>query len=308
MNDADYNDWLLADIDGETVSFGLAKPTKSPAIERVRTYKTADFPTATDCFMCYASEEAIDLKGLRAGISVSGVVKQDSVRIQRCRWSISITGLTYLLGSRPLIVNDSVSKSWINLDRVSMRAEMIGGEGAPDFSKPGRWTTINFHNGLGASIVNRLDADTIFVTESECGHIAFAPLDQLERDVSGYLAKASGRVTYEQMLFIGYSDPVWRDLGITISDREHERMKAAVLGAFAGDMTLAFAGWSGLFLHGVASQILTKRENVEIFNKRFEEKANFRSNVRTVPRFLAPFHPHNLAGVAQMLAAQNKIF
>ncbi|MFC4291624.1 glucokinase [Sphingorhabdus arenilitoris] len=305
MSDLHEGDWLLVDIDGEIVTFGLAKPAAQPAIHSQKTYNSNDFPTATDCFSRYASDIGIRLAGRPCGMSISGAVNGDTLRIQRCRWIISITGIAYLTGSRPMVMNDSVAKAWLNLGSSAGMFPKIGGMSAVDFSKPGKWTTINYHRGLGASLLTRAEGQPLLSSESECGHIGFSPQDDMELEISQALAKKDPRVTYERILFIDRDDALWSQLSRPLDGHAKDRIRAGILGSFAGDMTLAFAGWSGLYLHGDQTQILSNAELASIFNRRFESKAGFSSVVRPVPRFLANREASNLPGVAQMMAAHH---
>ncbi|NJM49936.1 MAG: hypothetical protein HC843_02845 [Sphingomonadales bacterium] len=303
MNELHEGDWLLVDIDGEIVNFGLAKPAAQPFVHSQKSYKTDEFPTATDAFNRYAQDIGIRLNNRPSGMSISGAVKGDSLRIQRCRWIISITGIAYLTGSRPLVMNDSVAKGWMNLGSNAGRFPKIGGMTPVDFTKPGKWTTINYNRGLGASLLTRLDETTFTSSESECGHIGFAPEDKVEAELSAILAKKDPRVTYERILFLEKDDSLWSQLSQPLDGSGKDRIRAGILGAFAGDMTLAFAGWSGLYLHGDQNQFLSNAEYAAIFNRRFEAKGGFANVVRPVPRFLANREASNLPGVAQMMAA-----
>jgi glucokinase len=308
MSDLHAGDWLLVEIDGTTAIFGLAAPSLNPQVHSQKTYQTDRFSTATDCFSEYAKDIGISLRDRFCGMAVSGAITGDSVRIQRCRWIISITGLAYLTGNRPIVVNDSVAKSWINTGKEAVKFLKVGGSGNSDFSKAGKWTSINYHHGLGAAVLQReaLNGEVhgpIRVSDSECGHIGFAPSNELEAEISANLGRTVGRVTYEHMMFVGQSNPVWDKLAKPTIARDREILRVGILGSFAGDMTLAFASWSGVYLHGEQSQCLSSSEFSTIFNSRFEAKANFTTNVRAVPRYLATLSTNSLPGLAEMMAA-----
>jgi glucokinase len=308
MSELHAGDWLLVEIDGATAMFGLVTPSINPRVHSQRSYSTDKFSTATDCFSEYAKDVGISLRDRHCGMAVSGAVTGDSVRIQRCRWIVSITGLSYLTGSPLLVVNDSVAKSWINASPEASKFQKIGGMGFSDVSKAGKWTSIHYHHGLGAAIMFRapLNGDSnnpLAVLDSECGHIGFAPQNDLEQEISSNLARVTGRVTYEQVLFLGNSDPIWDKLSKTTTTRDRDILRAGIFGSFAGDMTLAFASWSGVYLHGEQSQFLSSSEVLSTFNNRFEAKLSFASNVRAVPRYLAGRLANSLPGLAEMMAS-----
>jgi glucokinase len=299
--------WLLVDIDGEAAHFGIADPSATPQIRNVRSYQTANFPTATDCFIGYAKDAGISLKGLKCGVSVSGAVGLDSVRLQRCRWVFSITGLSYVLGSRPLVINDGHLKSWSNIALNPLQNTKLGGEGTVDFAKPGKWVTINYVYGLGASLLCREADNRIFAIDSECGHIGFAAQDELQEKLQHFLSRTRTRVTYEQMLFLDRKDPLLLKAGIEMSPAEYDQMRASVLGAFVGDMALSFVGWSGVFLHCGTNPLLKDPALADAFNLKFEDKGNFKGTMRGTPRYLVPSQPTNLPGVAQMMALRHNV-
>ncbi len=302
MNNISESDWLVADIDGDIVNFGMATRSAAPVLHNVRHYSTADYPTATDAFNAYAKDVGIVLQGRQCGLAVSGAIAGDTVRIQRCRWIISKMGLRYLFGSPPLIVNDSVAKCWTNLADKSASVNHLGGDTLVDYTKPGKWVTINYNRGLGAAVLVKMDDMPMLAMESECGHTGFSPQDGLEREIAAFLSLSIPRVTNERMLFIKADDPLWDKLSRPTSHEQRQEVRAAVLGAFAGDMVLAFAGWSGVYLHGENCAFMASGRYSEIFNRRFEEKGNFRATVKSTPRFLSHYGDDNLQGICQMMA------
>jgi glucokinase len=307
MNEMHAGDWLLVEIDGNNVSFGLAKPSQIPSIHSLKTYESENFTTATDCFSQYAIDAGIDLRDRQCAMSVSGPLNGDNIRIQRCRWIISITGLSYLTGSRPIMVNLSVGKSWISVSPEASKFPKIGGEavriGDVLLSKTGKLTSINYNRGLSAAVLHRTEAGVLMASDGECGHIGFAPQNEIELEIYSTLAKTQSRITYEHILFLGPTDPVWDKLSKPIGSNDRERLRAGILGSFAGDLALAFGSWAGVLLHGEKSQFLSNSEFASLFNSRFEAKANFATNVRNVPRYLAGSAASGLAGLAQMMAS-----
>jgi glucokinase len=306
MNETGEAEWLLVDIDGDVVNFGMAVPSSNPIIHKAKTYKTDQFPTATDCFMTYARETGISLNGLHSGLVVSGAVNNDTIRIQRCKWIISVTGIGHLMGSRPIVINDSEARSWVNLNSFNTMRK-LGGTAEVDFMRAGRWVTVNYNRGLGASVLQRRHEGAIFALDSECGHIAFAPQSSVEQELANLISTTTGRVTYEQVLFISNDSPVWDRLSKPTTMSERMAVRAGILGSFSGDLVLAFAAWSGLFLHSNQAQLLIDPYFISIFNERFEDKASFKANVRSVPRFLANWEVTNLQGLAQMMAETQAI-
>jgi glucokinase len=306
MNDIIKNDWLLVDIDGDTAHFGMCRTDDLSKLHTVKSYRTSDFATATDCFSQYAKDAGISLLGLECGIAITGVLNGDSARIQRCRWIISISGIGYLLGKKPIVINDSVAQCWFNSVHLNSFTK-IGGIGTANFDMPGKWVALNYAGGLGASVMTRLSDGTVFVNESECGHMGFAPQNEMQFELTAQMMKTMGRVSYEKMLFLPDTDPVWDRLSKPYSSDDRDKNKAAVLGAFAGDITLAFTGWSGIFLSMTGGNFLDKRQNIDEFNTYFQMKDVFKSNIAVVPRYMSKSRQNNLYGIAQMMHAEHKV-
>ena len=302
--DGNEPDWLMADFDGERVALGLARPSGLPVVHSVRTYRSDDFATATDCLMGYAAELGIDLKGRRAAIVVAGAVGDDVVRLARTRWTLSIHGFGFLLGHRPFVISTGVAKSWSNLDHSSATHSLLSGVGTIDFGVTGKWTSIKYQGGLTASMLRRFDDGNLRAMESECGHVGFSPRGALQRELADALARSNPRVTPERMLFVAVDDPVWDGLSQQTTRAGREAVRADMLGAFVGDVVLHFASWSGVFLNGDQFQFLVKAENRAAFDKAFEDKGHFRPNIRAVPRWIVKGEQNNLPGAARMLASR----
>lgn len=301
----DDTDLLLIDIDGDDVHFATCKPASHAALENYRAYRSGDFATGTDCIMEFARDVGLSLERRRAGVVASGAVGADSIRIARSRWIISRTGLELLFGAKPVFINDSVAKAWVNFASNGDQARLIGGDRRPDFSRAGKIVVLNYAAGLGAGVLHVQDSGAVSVTDTECGHIGFAPQNDIEREIAQQLARTNPRVTYERMLQIERDDPLWSILSRPVQGREQDEVRAAILGSFAGDLILAYTGWAGIFLDGERCEFLAEPALATIFNTRFEDKGHFRMNVRAAPRWLAPKSANNLQGAARMLSASH---
>ena len=304
MIDEVGSEWIVADIVGDDVHFALTKPETKPTLRGIKSYKTADFPTAVDCFEAYARDLEIDLFGRHCCVAVGGAITGDAIRVNRCRWTISIRGLTYIFGKKPHVVNDSTARGWSNLafGPTTHRSVAVGGQ--PSFDRPGQWSSVNFATGVGAALLAADANATVTLHNSEVGFIGFTAETATERELALILSKAHPRVTWEIALTTGPSDPVWAQMGI-IHSREIDVARAAMLGAFAGEVALALASWSGIFLHGNCAKILAAPHLIQVFNGRFEDKGYYKNNMRLMPRWLVEMTHVNLRGAAQCAARMN---
>ncbi len=76
------------------------------------------------------------------------------------------------------------------------------------------------------------------------------------------------------------------------------RMFVEHLGAFAGDLALAFGAWDGVFLSGAISRTLHPQPVEPGFRRRMESKAAFRRQLGEVPVALINRNDLELLGAA----------
>jgi glucokinase len=297
--------WLIADIDGANVRLGLATPSANPRIHEVRHYSTSASSTATGCFQQYAKDVGINLYGVNCAIAISGAVKGDVVRIARCNWIISVSGLTILFGTAPIILNDSVAKAWACIDLKSTEFRAISGSDSPALNQKGCWVSINFGDGVGAAGFVSYGHDHFELIDTECGHVGFAPENENEAALAQIVRRGSDRVSWEQILAPSADDVAWKDPRLSIAASDIAVFRAGLLGAFCGDVALALAGWSGTFLHGARAKLVLQPGCTTAFNQRFEAKTAFKSELRAMPRWLVMSDTVNLNGAARCLAARH---
>ncbi|MGB3723411.1 MAG: glucokinase [Pacificimonas sp.] len=297
---APEDDWLLAAIDGQEIRLAMAKPGPTPRLDRQRDYPTRQFVTATDAFQKYGEEVGVDIADRTVALVVSGPVVGDSIRIQRCPWILSLTGLRYVFGKPPLAVNDSAVKSWANLAHTAQSHTSLSAPALPDFTRNGRWATITLQNGLGASLLVRAEGQRMMMVDSEIGHIGFAPHGPEEVALAEAIAKQKGGTSWELALFAHEDRDLWRAAGLPGDPEGTDVARAAMVGSFAGDVVLATGGWSGMFLH-CARSVLARPAALAAFNKRFEAKTAYKMEIRRTPRWRADMPAANLTGAALML-------
>ncbi|MGL5838422.1 MAG: glucokinase [Sphingorhabdus sp.] len=280
---AEQYDLLIA-IEGVEAGFALHKPGQGIVAGSIKTYKTNAFPTATDCIQNFAKEAAIRLHGMTCAIAVSGAVSGDSIRIARCPWIISTSGLGYLFGQPVHITNDSAATLWGAVSISPTTHRPIGTYAIPNFDKAGRWLGINFQAGLGAAILISPDGHNLIQVETEAGHCAFNPMDQIEDALHAKLATQKRPVSWERALFAEATDPAWAGTPIFNSQGALLKKRAEILGSFVGDLVLATGTWNGVFLFGQAVSLLGNPEHAQRFSARMETRANFQLPLRAVPR------------------------
>lgn len=300
MSEDINKNWLLADIDGDDVEFALAEPGPEPVLKERRHYKASESATAIDAFQKYARDTGVSLENTDCGLVVSGAVLGDSIRIARSPWIVSRSGLAHILGKKPITVNDSAVKSWANIGHSPHTHKSLSAPATPDFRKTGRWVTINVAGGLGASALIRPEDGRPVLVDTEIGHVGFAPHDKQEAALADVLQGYRGGTSWEMALFAHKDSMIWGKAGLPDDPREIARLRAGMLGSFAGDAVLAMGGWDGLFLHG-AKEILPNADAIAIFNQRFEQKTAYKIQIRRTPRWSVDMEDASLKGAAYML-------
>jgi glucokinase len=283
---------IVIDIDGPTAVFGLCDRASKLIGSSVRSYRTDDFPTATDCIQNFARETGARLAHSDCAISVSGAISGDGIRIQRCKWIISRVGLGYLFQKPAFFLNDSAAKLWASKEVGFISHRPLNVAHQPDFSAAGKWLGINYESGLGAAILIR-DEDRNFVhVETEAGHCAFTAVSNDEVSLLAELARQKRPVSWERALFCE---------GLTTLQ------KSAILGSFVGDTIMATGSWSGVLLFGAAADLLSKGDNASIFAERRAARANFQIPLKNIPCWTVRMPNINLVGLARYLSMKSPV-
>lgn len=289
---------ILIDIDGTDISFACTDSAEPLRLKNIRKYRTADFPTATDCIIGFARDADIPLAGSKCVMVVSGAVHGDSVRIARCPWIISISGFRYLFQTVPFVLNDCAAQLWAATCVKPQTHRSLGAHGLPDFSKSGNWLAVNYSDGLGAAILVNDGKGGFVHADSEIGHCAFAPIDDAERQLHVNLSSVKFPVSWEAALTADNSTKSWEGTPIFNHSPNLKRKRCEMLGSFVGDAVLAAAAWNGVFLFKYASELMSQSENYAIFVKRMTARANFPLQLRRVPVWSVVLANSNLAGAA----------
>ena len=295
---------IVIEIEGEHASFALVDHNGRLDPFSIKRYQTTEFSTLTACVEAFAKAANTSLRDYNCAICMSGAVTGDTVRISGCRWIISVSALKHITGKEPLVMNDSAALAWGTLSPKPSLTHAIGVGATPSLNKPGRWLTINRRTGLGAAALS-IDKDgQKHVMPSEAGHIAFAPETEAERSLSEYLHKTNPRVSWELALKTIANPPDDWSINSIRPDRIRcMTIHAEMLGAFAGDTTLAMATWDGVFLHGNVVRFLTQPAHAADFARRFEDKGFYRASIRATPRWVVSDPQAALVGNAYLLAA-----
>ncbi|APG62344.1 hypothetical protein LPB140_05510 [Sphingorhabdus lutea] len=296
--------YAIIDVDGPHIKIGLCPHDGAPSVHQIKSYSALDFTSLNEALVKYAEEVAIDISNRHAAISVSGPVTGDFIKIARCPWALSVNSIKKILGKDCFFINDSIAKAWADVDAPIQAHRPMGSAKAPNFNVRGSWAAVNYVDGLGAAIMVNDGKNRLRHSSSEIGHAAFSPFCEKEQQLLTLLQNSPHPVSWEQAITLNYDDPIWQKIVGISGLNAKMNIKAGILGSFVGDLILSLGAWSGIFLHGHAVKLLTMPEQADFFNRRVENRANYRSQLMATPRWLNRLPNVNLIGAAQFLRNQ----
>lgn len=295
--------WIVINIDGPIVECAEVDPSNPDILLKVRTFKAADFATATDCIRRIASElPSQSLHGHKAAIAVSAAITGDTVRISRGTWIISIDGLRHMFGKTPVVVNDSVALSWAGAHFTPQTHKMIGQQSVGNEDSEGRIAVVNWGLGLGGGAIHESASGNQISVPCEFGHTGFSPETEREIMLHKLLGRGKNFVSWEQVLCLSRSDEIWRDPALGMAHVDIEPMLAELAGAFASNVVLSLTAWKGLVFTGSKAAIVEKEIYAQSFLQRFQSKSAYKLKMRTVPCWTFNNPNAALMGCARILA------
>lgn len=307
---------LVADIGRQSVRFGLTGGTEGVEPRQVAKFMTAEHPTFTSALVAYLGQVGMQDARLPSVLAVAGAARGDLINLTGSRWYISLSGVEAVLRERPVALNECAANA-LALSHVPLNGfTPLGGPLPRPVTPGGNYVVIGTGTGLGvAALVT--SGNRLVPVQSEAGHMNFAPLTADERSFAHYcqskgiqldvetLLSAPGLVLAYEALSGGRRperpEEVTRNIGRDPVSTAVVRMFVEHLGAFAGDLVLAFGAWDGVFLTGAISRALHAQLADGSFRRRMEAKAAFRRQLGEVPVSLVTRSDLELLGAAAAL-------
>jgi len=311
---------VVADIGGTNCRFAIASRRGTALIAPASTPRAnhADFTAALGAYLQTRPERG----RLRwAVIAVAGPVGADGVSLTNGDWRIAGGEIADAFAlARVELVNDftAMAASITRMDTQSLLA--IGG-GAPQAAAGAiTMAVIGPGTGLGVGGLVR-GPEATYPLSTEGGHVLFAPIGALEREINRVLEGWFERVSYERLLSGEGLENIYRALceieGAPAADyaaRDISRLAAGgdaqcvrtlgvftqVLGAFAGDVALVMGARGGVYIAGGMITKLLDQFDQAAFRARFEAKGRFRAYMEAIPARII-VHPYpGLLGAAAL--------
>lgn len=301
---------LAGDIGGTSTRLGFFETSGeriSPVVEQV--YSSREHGSLDDIVKAFVS--AHSFKATRASFGVAGPVKSGRSETPNLPWVVDAKKLAAQLGiERVGLLNDLEANAY-GIAALEEKDFVVLNEGAPD--AVGNAGIISAGTGLGEAGLY-WDGKRHRPFASEGGHADFAPRDELETELLGYLLSKIKRVSYERVLsgpglFNIYrflretgrgSEPAWLTVDLTKGDRSAAISQAALAGkselcsqaldlfisfygAEAGNMALRYLAIGGVYVGGgIAPKIIDKLKE-PAFMEAFVTKGRLRPLLEAIP-------------------------
>lgn len=316
---------LVADLGGTNVRFALAD-AGTPGFLRedsIRRFRVDQFGSMAEAALHYRGQ--VGERPRHGVFAVAGRVERDRVQITNHPWSIEISSVrTHLEMDRLDVLNDfaALGHALPHLRTADLRA--IGGRNVDWHDQDDCCCVVlGPGTGLGVAAVLRRDG-RLHAVASEGGHVAFAPGDEIEREVAGRLLTRFGRVSVERLLsgpgLVNVHQALCEIAGLESAPLSPEAIASRadggdmtcrhamevcrnVLAGFAGDMVLAYGAWEGVYLAGGLAQALLPWLHAPGFRARFQAKGRFAGAMEQVPTSLIQ-HPEAGLFAAATVAVQ----
>jgi len=278
---------LGGDIGGTKTLLALAASDEGGHIRPVfeRSYASREFERfglVLDRFLDEAHDAGIATSVEAACIGVAGPVRGRKVKVTYLPWMIDADDLQRRLGRAPVqLVNDFAAAAAGVLDTNALElVPLQAGSLDPGATR----VVLGAGTGLGVAALCRT-ASHWRIVSGEGGHMGFAPVDEWQARLRGWLAAREPRVTAERVLCgkgiaeiyrflcregappvlpnpLDEADPAAAIAAVGLAEPESTcgrvlSMFCTAYGAFAGDLALMFDARGGVFIAGgIAAKIL----------------------------------------------------
>jgi len=325
MNAAANRLELIADIGGTNARFALTDPAApQPEVLQPLSVCNAEFASLQHAAEHYLA--AVGVRPRRAAIAVASPVGDDEIRLTNRAWSFSRLELRETLQlDELLLLNDFGAVAQAVPALAAQDCVALYGPAA--MPPRGPITVIGPGTGLGVALLVGGPDDGWRVTETEGGHVTFAPIGEEEQAIARWLTAHYGRASNERVLCgkgLSHIDAVLRDTGVAVASNPAARARGvvadgpalrdpadivssareghdlaarralarfcAVLGSVAGDAALIHGARTVLIAGGIVPRFVPFLRS-SAFRERFLAKGRFAPYLESVAIQIV-VHPH----------------
>ncbi len=292
---------VLADIGGTNARFALMDHGKIGAVQHLR---VADFPGkdgVMDALAALLSGQPSAEPPGSAVFGVAGPIQNNRVAFTNSDWVVDGAELGKRFGFPYVkLLNDFEALGW-SLPALKPADLFALGNQPPVPGAP--MLVIGPGTGFGAAGLFLSEKPVIVVTEA--GHATLPATSDREAEVIAQLRRRFGHVSIEHVLSGSGIEHLYQALaavdrasvpardaaaitkaaldGSCATSRATLDMFCSLLGSVAGNLTLTFCAWGGVFIAGGIVPRFADRLATTEFRKKFESKGRYDVYLRNVP-------------------------
>ena len=312
---------VVGDIGGTNARFAIADLSMpaAPQISALAHLPSADYPSLEAALADYLSGQRS--RPSVAVLAVAGPVDDGEAILTNLGWHVRSSTVAGLGFGAVSLINDFRALAAAADALQEDDLERIGSH--QPRQKNATIALVGAGTGFGAAALVREPGTTIALA-GEGGHIGFSPEDDEEDEILRVLRARFGRVSIERILsgpglvnlysaladIHGETEDLDDPHAILAAAGQKQRLAvqaverfAAIFGAAAGDIALAFGARGGVLLAGGLSEAMLGFLKAGAFRSRFDGKGRLAHFVRAVPTHLIMRPDAALLGCARLAEA-----
>jgi glucokinase len=268
-------------------------------------FSDASVSTLTGVFMAFEREAGRSLRDSNVALAIPGVPGRAAVAILRSRWMLSRDGLNQFFERPVTVVNDGAAKAWAVLGEHGLAAPIGDTPRLSPLPELGRRALIQFEAGLGATLIDR-DADGRHrVLETEMGHLAFAPVEEVDERIVHELRAARQPTSWESVLRVAQgAQPSAVFAALPQTQKRELLIRWAA--DFVSSTVLAMCAWDGVYLTGSGWSVLKEPAAGRALMSRLRRSRVFPRQFEALPCWHIEQKHDVLRGCAQILLSAAK--
>ncbi len=187
---------LVGDIGGTNTRVAIATISGTRVtLDRVKKYPSADFPSLTDALVAYVGGRSHDIAAATFGIA--GPIVDNKCEATNLPWSVDAERISRTLGIPHVgLINDLESAAY-GVESLQDEDVLVINKGVEN--PRGNRAVVSAGTGLGEAGIF-YDGHQYHPFATEGGHTDFAPRNDLEFELLGFLIGKYGRISYERVV------------------------------------------------------------------------------------------------------------
>jgi len=270
---------LVGDVGGTNCRLALAGRRSTGAIElhHSKRFAVSEHAHFNDVVAAYL--EAVDVKPKAGCFAFAGPKFDDEIRMTNLNWIVSEEELrTKFDLNTALVLNDFVAMAK-GATVIPDDAFDVIISGALDYNNP--VTVLGPGTGMGLSCI--VPSRPLRIIPTEGGHVAFAPANDLEREVLAYWSSRIPFVSAETLISTAPGIVGAAELNETSVARDTVNHFCSMLGGFAGNAAVTQGAAGGVVIGGGVSRHIAKFIAGSEFVSRFKNRGGGSWYVENIP-------------------------